>query len=39
MLPFGGFQTVTGSGGREIGTTTMMRIAQPNGTAVDVRCS
>ncbi len=39
VLSIGSFQTVTGSGGREIGTTTMMRVTQPNGTTLDVRCS
>ena len=39
VLSIGAFQTVTGSGGREIGTTTIMRVAQPGGTTVDVRCS
>jgi hypothetical protein len=38
VVSIGRFQTVTGSGGREIGTTTMMRVAG-GGQTFDVRCS
>ena len=39
VLSIGEFRTVTGSRGIEIGTTTTMRVTQPGGTTVDVRCS
>lgn len=38
VLSVGQFDTVTGSGGMRIGTTTMMRVSRGNET-FDVRCS
>lgn len=38
VVSIGQFVTVTGSGGRDIGTSTMMRVSR-GGEVFDVRCS